>query len=86
METESLFCAAQEQAIRTIPVNHSLGKISETPLCRFCNQKIKDVAHIMSVCHNQAKNQYRKRHHKVTKNMDWLLCKKTPLKMLGQVV
>ena len=32
-ETESLILAAQEQALRTNSIKHSIDKTSETPLC-----------------------------------------------------
>ena len=35
-ETEGLILAAQEQALRTNSIKHSIDKTSETPLCRLC--------------------------------------------------
>ena len=35
-ETEDLILAAQEQALRTNSIKHSIDKTSETPLCRLC--------------------------------------------------
>ena len=35
-ETEGLILAAQEQALRTNSIKHSVDKTSETPLCRLC--------------------------------------------------
>ena len=74
-ETESLLCTAQDQAIRTNSVKHSIDKTSETPRCRLWNENIASVTHIISACPNLAKNQYRKRHDKVAKKIHWLLCK-----------
>ena len=37
--TETLLCAAQEQAIRTNYVRHHNDKTSESPLCRLCGGK-----------------------------------------------
>ena len=59
-ETESLLCAAQEQAIRTNSVKYNIDKTSETPRCRLCNENVESVTHIISACPNLAKNQYRK--------------------------
>ena len=78
-ETESLLCAAQEQAIRTNSVKYSIERTSETPLCRLCNENVERVIHIISACPNLAKNQYRKRHNKVAKKIHWLLRKKFQL-------
>ena len=75
-ETESLLCAAQEQAIRTNSVKYSIDKTSETPRCRSCNKDAEIVTHIINACPNLAKNQYRKRYYKVAKKIHWLLCKK----------
>ena len=74
--TESLICAAQEQALRTNSVAHIIDKTSTTPLCRICKEKTESVTHIVSACPNLAKNQYRKRHDKLGKKIHWLLCKK----------
>ena len=74
--TESLICAAQEQALRTNSVAYSIDKTSTTPLCRLCKEKTESVTHIVSACSNLAKNQYRKRHDKLGKKIHWLLCKK----------
>ena len=66
-ENQSLLFAAQEQTIRTNSLKYSTDKTSETALCRLCNENVKSVIHIISTCPNLAKNQYRKRHHKVAK-------------------
>ena len=55
---------------------HSIDKTSTTSLCRLCKEEIERVTHIVSVCSNLAKNQYRKRHDKLGKKIHWLLCKK----------
>ena len=44
-EMEGLILAAQEQALRTNSINHSMDKTSETPLCRLCG----DCSDILSV-------------------------------------
>ena len=75
-ETESLFCATQEQAIRTSSVKNSIDKGRETRLCRLCNENIENVTHIISAYPNLIKNQYQQRHEKVAKKIHWLLWKK----------
>ena len=42
-ETETLLCAAQEQAIITNSVKYSIDKTSETPLCRLCIRNVESV-------------------------------------------
>ena len=52
-ETEGLILAAQEQALRTNSIKHSIDKTSET------------VRHIISGCKRLAQREYKKRHDKV---------------------
>ena len=78
-ETESLLCAAQEQAIRTNSVKYSIDKTSGTPRFRLCKENVESVTLIISPWPNLAKKQYRKRHDKVAKKIYWLLCKKFQL-------
>ena len=70
-ETESLFCSAQEQVIRTNSVKYNINKTSKTPRYRLCNENVESVTHIISACPNLAKNQYQKRHDKVAKKIHW---------------
>ena len=39
IQTESLLCAAQEQALRTNYIKHHIDKSAESPLCRMCEEK-----------------------------------------------
>ena len=64
-ETEGLILAAQEQALRTNSIKHSIDKTSETPLCRLCGDCSETVRHIVSGCKKLAQREYRKRHDKV---------------------
>ena len=47
-ETESLLCAAQEQALRVNAIKYSIDETSDTPLCRLCNEKTESITHIVS--------------------------------------
>ena len=75
-ETESLICAAQEQALKTNAV--------KTPLItRTCplyagspKRKLKLFSHIVSSRSVSAGNQYRKRNDKPVKKLYWLLSQK----------
>ena len=42
-ETEGLIPAAQEQALRTNSIKHSIDKTSQTPLCRLCGESTETV-------------------------------------------
>ena len=75
-ETETLMCAALEQALRVNTIKYSIDKTSDTPLCRPCNEKTESIAHIVRACSIQAKNQYRKCNDKVGAYVYQSLCKK----------
>ena len=42
-------------------------------------ENVESAMHIISACPNLAKNQYQKRHDKLAKKIQWLLCKKFQL-------
>ena len=76
IHTESLLCAAQEQAIRTNYVKHHIDKSAESPLCRMCEEKGETVHHIVSECKKMAQKEYKRRHDNVARIVHWHLCKK----------
>ena len=39
VETETMLCAAQEQAIRKNNGKHKIHKKAQSPLCRMCDEK-----------------------------------------------
>ena len=41
--TESLLCAAKEQAIKTNYIKHHTAKTNKSPLCRLCGKKGESV-------------------------------------------
>ena len=75
-EAEGLILAAQEQALRTNSIKHSIDKTSGTPLCRLCGESTETVRHIVSGCKKLAQNEYRKRHDKVALRAHWEVCRK----------
>ena len=75
-----MILAAQEQALRTNSVKHSIYKSSETPLCRLCGESTEIVWHIVSGCRKLAQREYRKRHAKVALQAHWEQCRKYGLK------
>ena len=42
--------AAQEQAIRTRVIRHTIDKENVSPLCRMCGERNETVAHLVSEC------------------------------------
>ena len=75
-ETEGLILAAQEQALRTNSIKHSIDKTSETPLCRLCRDCSETVRHIVSGCKKLAQRECRKRHDKVALRVHCEICRK----------
>ena len=75
-ETEGLILAAQEQALRTNSIKHSIDKTSETTLCRLCGNSAETVKHIISGCKRLAQTEYKKRHDKVALRVHWLMRRK----------
>ena len=59
-----MILAAQEQALRTNLIKHSIDKTSETPLCRLCGYSTETV------------REYTKRHDKVALRVHWEMCRK----------
>ena len=49
-ETETLMCAALEQALQVNTIKYSVDKTSNTPLCRPCNEKTESITHIVRAC------------------------------------
>ena len=70
-ETESLICAAQEQALNTRYIQKMVWKKKCSPLCRLCKEKSETVAHIVSGCKMLAANKYTFRHNQVATYLHW---------------
>ena len=59
IQTESLLCAAQEQALRTNYLKFYIDKTANSPLCRMCGNKGKTVQHIICECEKLAQKEYK---------------------------
>ena len=77
--TESLICAAQEQAIRTNYVKYHIDKTAESPLCRLCGKAGESIQHIVSACGKLAQKEYKRRHDNVARKIHWDICKEKGL-------
>ena len=80
-ETESLICAAQEQALAT---NHTRSKIwgtGKSSLCRLCKEKNETIHHIVSGCKMLCGTQYMYRHNQVAKYIHWQILKDLNVKV-----
>jgi hypothetical protein len=80
-ETESEIVAAQDQAIQT---KHYATKIFNTETdskCRLCQQFDEAIDHIISACPILAKEQYMKRHGRVSAQLHFNICKETGVQL-----
>ena len=80
IQTESLLCAEQEQALRTNYLKFHIDKTANSPLCRICGNKGETVQHIICECEKLAQKEYKRRHDNVAKRLHSDLCKKNGLK------
>ena len=55
-----MFCAAQEQAIRTKYVKHKIDITAQSPLCRMCDKKSETISHIVSEYKKFLQKEYKK--------------------------
>ena len=70
-ETESVVCAAQDQALNTNAIKSKIYKENISPLCRLCNKHSETVMHLLSGCENLAQKRLQE---KAGLRMHWLLC------------
>ena len=70
-ETESLLCAAQEQALATKYICSRIWKNNCDTKCRLCGEQSETIHHIVSGCKMLAANQYTFRHNQVGKYLHW---------------
>jgi hypothetical protein len=76
-ETESEIVAAQDQALNT---KYYATRILHTQMdskCRLCQQFDETIDHIISACPILAKEQYVKRHDKMSAQLHFNICKET---------
>ena len=74
-QTESLICAAQEQALATKYISAKIWKNGNDKKCRLCGEHDETVHHIVSGCKMLAANQYKFRHDQVGKYIHWWILK-----------
>ena len=67
VETETMLCATQEQAIRTNYVKHKIHKTAQSLLCRMCDKKSETISHIVGECEKLAQKEYKRRHDNVAR-------------------
>ena len=74
-ETEGLFFAAQDQALRTNAVKARIQNQNVSSKCRMCGTHDETVQHILCSCPKLAQTEYKKRHDVVRRVIHWEVCK-----------
>lgn len=74
-ETESLLCAAQEQALATRYMRSKIWGTGSCTKCRLCKEQDETVHHIVSGCKMLTGTQYTYRHNQVAKYVHWVVLK-----------
>jgi hypothetical protein len=76
-ETESEIVAAQDQALRMKYYATKILNTETNSKCRLCHQFDEKIDHIISTCPILAKEQYIKRHDRVSAQLHFNICKET---------
>ena len=74
-ETESEIVAAQDQTLNTKYYATKILHTETDSKCRLCQQHDETIGHIISACPIVAKEQYVKRHDKVSEQIHFNICK-----------
>ena len=78
-ETESLWIAVQNNAIRTNHIKARIDKTQQNSKYRLCSNRFETINHIISECNKLAQKEYNIRHDWVGKGIHWEMCKKFKL-------
>jgi metal-sulfur cluster biosynthetic enzyme len=76
-EAESQIVAAQDQAIQTRYYATKILNTETDSKCRLCQQFDETIDHIISECPKLSKEQYIKRHDRVSAQLHFNICKET---------
>ena len=74
-ETESLICAAQEQALATRNIQAKIWKNGACSKCRLCKEQDETINHIISGCKMLAATKYLHRHNQIATYLHWCIAK-----------
>ena len=75
-ETESLLIAAQDNAVRTNHIKARIDKSQQNSKYRQYGDRDETINHIISECSKLAQKEYKARHDRVGKVINWKMCKK----------
>ena len=73
-ETEGFIIAAQDQSLKTKNYITNIMKVESDPLCRFCDQYVETIDHLIAGCPILAKKEHLERHNKVAQYIHWQVC------------
>ena len=74
-ETEGFILAAQDQSLATRNYQANILHNGADPKCRFCDEKLETVDHLVSGCSVLAPKEYKSRHDRVGQYLQWRICK-----------
>ena len=74
-ETEGLFVAAQDQALRTRHYERKIPHGDVSPTCRMCSVGLQTVDHIVAGCSALAPTDYTDRHNQMASIIHWNVCR-----------
>ena len=80
-ETESILCAAQEQALATNHIQSKIWGTRKNSMCRLCKEQSETIHHIISGCKMLAGTQYMYRHNQVAKYIHWNILRDLKVKV-----
>ena len=73
-ETEGFILAAQDQCLLTRNYQANILKNGADPKCRFCDESVETIDHIISGCSVLAPNEYKNRHDRLGQYIHWKMC------------
>ena len=74
-ETDSLICAAQDQAIRTNLTQGKIDKSEEQTKCRMCSKADEEINYIVRECPKLAQKEYKRIHDWIGRRIHWKICR-----------
>ena len=74
-ETEGFILAAQDQSLFTRNYQANILHNGTDPKCRFCEDKVETIDHLVSGCSILTPNEYKNRHDRVGQYLHWKICK-----------
>jgi hypothetical protein len=80
-ETESEIVAAQDQVLQTKYIATKILNTETGSKCRLCHQFDETIDHIISACPILTKEQYIKRHDRVSAQLHFNICKETGVQL-----